>query len=655
MPLTRTPNIFALTRRQKVAIQVTLDAILILLCFIAAMSIRLESFQFLANTAIWTPFGISALAALSSLSVLGVYRSLVRFVTGKILMSVGKAVLISAVVLFLSNSLLNAGIPRSVPFIQAVLLFLSIGGTRFVARQVFRQSIQFHKKSVVIYGAGDAGLELANSMFHDRNHRPVAFIDDNPALHGLTIGGCTVFPPDKLPDLVQTFSVGAILLAMPSISRARRRDIITGLEGVGVEIKTIPSISDVVSGRAKLSELREVSLEDLLGRDTIAPNDYLLKKNISGKVVLVSGAGGSIGSELCRQILSQEPASLILYDVSEFALYAIDSELSQIAKKTGSPTTITAVLGSVQNAERLEFTMRTFQPQTIFHAAAYKHVPLIEDNVIEGVRNNVFGTLTIAELSQKLGIENFILISTDKAVRPTNIMGATKRVAELICQALAQDRSETTFSMVRFGNVLGSSGSVIPRFRQQIDAGGPITVTHPEINRYFMTIPEAAQLVLQAGAMAKGGDVFVLDMGQPVKIADLAASMVRLHGLVPYYVEDPEQVFPERGDIPICFTGLRKGEKLYEELLIGQDPQKTDHPRIMTASEVFLPKPRLMHSLERLRSACVTFDLPEVYATLFDLPLEFRSKEYTLGDRCLAPEIKPDKGSESLATKRKQR
>lgn len=623
-----TQRLFGLKRSQKIAVQIAIDASLISICFVVSMAIRLESFDFLANSAIWGPFGISLLAALVSLFLFGVYRSLVRFVTGEILSSVAMAAAISAIALFVSNSLLSAGVPRSVPFIHGVLLFLAVGGVRFAARQVFRQSMRSVKPRVVIYGAGEAGLELANTLYHGRDYTPVAFVDDNVALHGMTVAGRTVHPPSKLESLVQGRGVQAVLLALPSVSRMRRRAIIAELEGLGVEIKTIPAMSDILSGRAKLSELREVSLEDLLGRDTVAPNDALLKKNITGKRVFVSGAGGSIGSELCRQILLQNPTSLILYEMSEFGLYAIEAELSELAKKMNASTEIIPVLGSVQNTQRLKATMRSFQPQTIFHAAAYKHVPLIEDNVIEGVRNNVFGTLAIADLSQKLGVENFILISTDKAVRPTNVMGATKRIAELICQSLSQGNSDTTFSMVRFGNVLGSSGSVIPRFRQQIDAGGPVTVTHPEVTRYFMTIPEAAQLVLQAGALGKGGDVFVLDMGQPVKISDLAASMVRLHGLVPYFVEDLSHAFPEKGDIAICFTGLRKGEKLYEELLIGADPKKTEHPRIMTASEACLPEVELQGALNRLRDACMDFDIPRIFEIFHDLPLEFQPSEH---------------------------
>ena len=408
------------------------------------------------------------------------------------------------------------------------------------------------------------------------------------------------------------------------------------MEELSVEIKTIPGLSEIISGKAKISELRAVTAEDLLGRDPVAPDLELLGKNITGRVVMISGAGGSIGSELCRKILAQKPKRLVLFEASEFALYSIEAELSEAVHRIDPTLQVVPILGSVQHSRVLEDAITSFGVQTIYHAAAYKHVPLVEDNVVEGIKNNVFGTLTITSVAKKLGVENFILISTDKAVRPTNVMGATKRIAELICQAHASEASPTVFSMVRFGNVLGSSGSVIPRFRAQIESGGPVTVTHKEITRYFMTIPEAAQLVIQAGAMGKGGDVFVLDMGEPVKILDVAIGMIRLHGLVPYMVDHPDQILPEKGDIPICVTGLRKGEKLYEELLIGNNPSPTLHPRIMTASEVALPMDELMAVLERLRHACEHVDLLMISAIFQELPLDYaplRSKFEYWADR----------------------
>lgn len=611
------------TRRSKIYLQLAFDSVLIAFSFIAAMALRLESFAFLGRPQLLLTLGLTVLVTLVVFRQLGLYRALVRFLTGRVLIAVGKGALVSAIILYAAGLLLNVGLPRSVPIIYAVLVFLSVGGLRFVARHFFRSPDHILKQPVIIYGAGEAGLQLLNSLFHGREYHPIALVDDDKALQNLTVGGLRVYGPDAIPRLAQQSGAKVVLLAIPSIGRRRRREIVATLEDLHLEIKTIPGISEIISGKAKISELRAVTPEDLLGRDPVAPDPELLSQDVRDKVVMVSGAGGSIGSELCRQLLAQGPKTLILYEMSEFALYAIESELREMQQVTGADTLIVPVLGSVQHPRRLETTIKAFGVQTIYHAAAYKHVPLVEENVIEGVRNNVFGTWEIASSARKHGVENFILISTDKAVRPTNVMGATKRIAELICQALAQESGSTTYAMVRFGNVLGSSGSVIPRFSAQIEQGGPLTVTHRDITRYFMTIPEASQLVIQAGAMADGGDVFVLDMGEPVKILDLAISMVKLHGLTPYLVDHPDQVFPDKGDIAICITGLRKGEKLYEELLIGNSPSPTQHPRIMTASEVSLPMSRLKPVLDRLFAACEAFDLPAIIAILHELPVEY--------------------------------
>ncbi|MAF05943.1 nucleoside-diphosphate sugar epimerase/dehydratase, partial [Herbaspirillum sp.] len=621
-----------LSRPRKVALQLVIDAGLIVSCFLAAMIIRLESVDFLENVEIWPPVAVSAAVAIAVFWLAGLYRSLVRFVTGKILASIVKGVVAFAVSLLFLNAVLISGIPRSVPIISGLLLFLAIGGSRFVVRHLFRRPIQVTKKPVVIYGAGEPGLELLNSLFHGRDYTPIAFVDDDRHLQGLTISGFRVYSPQDIPRLADETGLEVVLLAMPNLSHSRRREIFSSLEGMNLEVKTIPGLSDIISGKAKISELRNVTAEDLLGRDAVTPNERLLKRNITDKVVMVTGGGGSIGSELCRQILSQGPKMLVLFEISEFALYSIEQELSELAKHIEPSVGIVPILGSVQNAKRLKAAITAFEVETIYHAAAYKHVPLVEENVVEGIRNNVFGTLTVARLARENHVKDFILISTDKAVRPTNVMGATKRIAELICQAFAQEEHTTTFSMVRFGNVLGSSGSVIPRFRSQIEAGGPVTVTHRDINRYFMTIPEAAQLVIQAGAMAKGGDVFVLDMGEPVRIADLAVTMVKLHGLTPYFVDDPDEVVPEKGDIPICFSGLRKGEKLYEELLIGNSPQGTEHPRVMTAREIAMSPEQLLPVIDRLLTACKAFDLPEIQSILRALPLDYAPLEDELSD-----------------------
>lgn len=621
-----------LSRHKKIALQLILDATLLLLSFFGAMLLRLENLDFAGQPAIWSTFLSSVIATLLTFHMLGLYRVVVRFITGKVLILVIKGAFLGALFLYIAGLVFDASLPRSVPIIFSAFVFLSIGGLRFGARTYFRNLDHSKKKPVIIYGAGEAGLQLLNALFHGREYAPVALVEEDPALQNLGVGGLNVYAPNRIPQLVQETGARVILMAIPSISRVRRREIVGTLEDLQLEIKTIPAMSDIVSGKAKISELRTVSAEDLLGRDPIAPDPDLLSKNITERVVMVTGAGGSIGSELCRQILTQKPSVLVLFDVSEFALYAIESELTTTVMRLQYQTRVIPIIGSVQHKRRLEATIGAFKVQTIYHAAAYKHVPLVEENVVEGIRNNVFGTLAITLAAQKLGVENFTLISTDKAVRPTNIMGATKRIAELICQAHARDASTTIFSMVRFGNVLGSSGSVIPRFRAQIEAGGPVTVTHMDINRYFMTIPEAAQLVIQAGALARGGDVFVLDMGEPVKIVDLAFSMVKLHGLVPYMVDHPDQILPEKGDIPVCITGLRKGEKLYEELLIGNNPALTEHPRIMTASEVSLPRDTLMSTLDRLLQACEAFDLSEIVAILRELPLDYTPSSTEISD-----------------------
>lgn len=613
----------ALHRKAKVALQVAADAALVALGLVSAMAFRLDNLQFVSSL----KFG-GTLVSLIPITLgiywaLGLYRTLVRYITGSILLVVGLGALLSALALYTIGLLWAAGIPRSVPIIYAILLFLAVGGLRFIARTLFRQSTVNSRKPVIIYGAGDAGLQVLNALYHGRDYDPVALVDDDPRLQKLSIGGRQVFSPDEISLVAAQTGARVVLLAMPSLARARRREIVSALQHLRLEIKTIPGMSEIINGKAQVGELRNVEPEDLLGRDPVEPDQNLLRRNVSGKVVMVSGAGGSIGSELCRQILSLEPDTLVLYEISEFALYAVEAELAESTTRMPRKVRIVPILGSVQDSRRLEATIKTFQVQTIYHAAAYKHVPLIEDNVIEGIRNNVFGTLAISSVAKRCNVESFILISTDKAVRPTNIMGATKRIAELICQAQAAERPSTVYSMVRFGNVLGSSGSVIPRFKAQILRGGPVTVTHREINRFFMTIPEASQLVIQAGAMAKGGDVFVLDMGQPVKIMNLAMDMIALHGLVPYEVERPDQVFPDRGDIAVCVTGLRKGEKLYEELLIGNNPEPTPHPRIMTSSEVFLKSDELMPCLEQLKIACDAHDIPGILKIIRSLPVDY--------------------------------
>lgn len=612
-----------LKRYKKITLQIVLDALMLSVSFLGAMLFRFESLDFAGQPSIWGAFFSSALATLLVFWGMGLYQVLVRFLTGKVLVVIGEGVVVAGILLYAAGLFFDANLPRSVPIIFVIFAFLSIGGLRFAARAYFRNPNNLNKRPIIIYGAGEAGLQLLNALFHGNEFSPVAIVDDDPSLHNLDVGGLRVYSPEKIPHISQMTGARVILLAIPTMGRVRRREVVSALEDMDLEIKTIPGMSDIISGKAKISKMLAVSAEDLLGRDPVAANPELIGEDITGRVVMVSGAGGSIGSELCRQILTQKPSVLMLYEVSEFALYAIEAELTSLTTRMQYQTRIVPILGSVQHSRRLETAIKTFMVQTIYHAAAYKHVPLVEENVIEGIRNNVFGTLAFTLAARKLGVEKFILISTDKAVRPTNVMGATKRIAELICQAHGQEAGRTTFSMVRFGNVLGSSGSVIPRFRAQIEAGGPVTVTHKDITRYFMTIPEAAQLVIQAGALGQGGDVFVLNMGKPVKIIDLAFSMVKLHGLIPYMVDDLDQILPDEGDIPVCVIGLRNGEKLYEELLIGNKPETTKHPRIMTASEVSLPYDVLIAVLDRLLQACKNFDLPAIIAILHELPLDY--------------------------------
>ena len=622
-----------LSRQKKTALQITLDVSLLTVSFFGAMLVRVESLDFVGQLPIWRAFLSSAVAILLVFWVFGLYQVIIRFLTGKVLLIIGNGVVVAGILLHAAGLFFDANLPESVPFVFAVLAFLSIGGLRFAARTYFRKPNHLNKRPLIIFGAGEAGLQLLNALFHGNEFTPVAIVDDDVSLHNLSVGGLRVYSPEKIPHLAQTTGAQVILLAIPTMSRARRRQIVSSMEDSGLEIKTIPSMSDIISGKTKISKLQTVSAEDLLGRDPVAPDPKLIGEDITGRVVMVSGAGGSIGSELCRQILSQNPSVLLLYELSEFALYVIEAELTEEAKRLQYQTRVVPILGSVQHSRRLEAAIGGFKVQTIYHAAAYKHVPLVEENMIEGIRNNVFGTLAFTLAARKFGVEKFILISTDKAVRPTNVMGASKRIAELICQANKQGSEGTRFSIVRFGNVLGSSGSVIPRFRAQIEAGGPVTVTHEDITRYFMTIPEAAQLVIQAGTLEQDGDVFVLDMGAPVKILDLAFSMVKLHGLTPYIADDSNQILLDDEDhIPVSITGLRKGEKLYEELLVGNNPKTTKHPRIMTASEVSVPYDVLIAVLDRLLQACTDFDIPALVAILHELPLDYRPMDEDTSD-----------------------
>lgn len=605
--------LIGLSRAEKRVVLYLADTTLLASSFGLAMALRLDSFSLALAPESWCVFAVALPCTLLLFRALGLYRAVVRHVAGRTVRVLAFGLALSALLLLALGQGLGLFLPRSVPAIYWLLAMGFLGGARFGLRALYRQRQARLKTRVIIFGAGAAGRQLLATLEHGGDFAPVAFVDDAVELQGRDIGGHRIYPPARLPKLVRELGVESVLLAIPSATRQQRRAILERLEPLGLRVQTIPGLSDIVSGRAKLSEIREVAVEDLLGRDLIPPQQDLLDANIRGKVVMVTGAGGSIGGELCRQILRQQPATLLLFDLSEFALYSIDGELRRLAAAGAPDVTIVPMLGSVLDRGRMENVLRRFEVDTVFHAAAYKHVPLVEGNAVEGVRNNVFGTLHLAEAARASGVKAFVLISTDKAVRPTNVMGASKRIAELICQALSAMPGDTVFSIVRFGNVVGSSGSVIPLFRTQIEAGGPVTVTHPDITRYFMAIPEAAQLVIQAGAMSRGGDVFILDMGEPVRIVDLALRMVRLSGLNPV-VTTPGGACrnPVEGDVAICFTQLRPGEKLYEELLVDDRAGPTAHPRIMTATEASLAWPLLKDILDRLAAACESYDLAAI-------------------------------------------
>lgn len=588
--LTRLPLfLLRLSRRKKRLVMLAFDGLLLPFALWAAFAMRLGSWTPPLNDGVWLLF-LAPLLTIPVFVRLGLYRAVIRYITGQAMLAVLKGVSVSALALAAVTWLADLkGIPRSVFLIYWGTAFLLVGGSRYWVRRQFQKlhNRQYDRTRVIIYGAGHSGIQLASALSSSTEFLPVALVDDNPALHKTTVQGLRIYAPTDLPLLIESHNVGQVLLAIPSASAARRREILHALEPLPVQVRTLPSIADLVDGKVTVADLREISIDDLLGREPVPPDVTLLRANITGKVVMVTGAGGSIGSELCRQIIKLAPQTLLLFEQNEFALYSIDQEL------IGSEYPVVPLLGSVTDGARLECVMRTFGVQTIYHAAAYKHVPLVEHNVLEGIRNNILGTWRTAQTAQRCHVETFVLISTDKAVRPTNTMGATKRCAELLLQALAENASPTRFTMVRFGNVLGSSGSVVPLFREQIRQGGPITLTHQDIIRYFMTIPEASQLVIQAGAMGQGGDVFVLDMGEPVRIYDLATRMIKLSGLTVRDEQNPT------GDIEITITGLRPGEKLYEELLIGDNVLPTQHPRILRAQEKQLPLAQLEQYIQQ--------------------------------------------------------
>ena len=546
---------------------------------------------------------------------LGLYRAVIRFMGQQAVWAIIRGVSYSTMVLgacifFLQPAPLS--VPRSLPFIYWGMALVLVGGTRLLVRGYYQDKLYSTCEKVIIYGAGESGRQLLTALNQGDEFRAVYFVDDDTRTHRSVINGVQVESPQRLPELIEEHDISQLLLALPSIDQDRRRHIINDLVNLPVYVRTVPRFAELLRGEASVAEIQDIELEDLLGRDPVPPHPELLDRSITNKVVLVTGAGGSIGSELCRQIVLCKPRELLLLDSSEYALYMIERELRDILKAAGAECELIPLLGTVQDRKRLLRIYQTFGVETVYHAAAYKHVPLVEYNVAEGVANNIFGTWYAADAAVEAGVESFVLVSTDKAVRPTNVMGASKRFSEMTCQSLASVQQATRFCMVRFGNVLGSSGSVVPLFREQIQSGGPLTVTHPEVTRYFMTIPEAAQLVLQASAMGTGGDVFVLDMGEPVKILDLARRMVRLSG---YTVRD--EANPD-GDIEILFSGLRPGEKLFEELLLGDHVSGTGHPMIMRAEEEYPALDELKQWLEALEHHCDQMDCDSIKAVLME-------------------------------------
>jgi len=606
--------LFELPRPHKRLVSVAADVCFIILALWGSFALRLENWFWVPSTTAILVFSLTAITTIIIFIRLGLYRAVIRYISEKALMVIMIGVVCSSVALVLAGFVLQAGIPRSVPVIYCALLFLLVAGTRFLFRSIINRPQEKLKGRVLIVGIGRRALQLHYALMQGTEYRPMGFVALDCGRHTSFIAGFQVYSVAQVGKVVKEQGVQRVFLALEDGGKISRKQLMMVLEELRVPVQTVPSMSALLAKQARINEVRDLDIEDLLGRDPVLHDPALTATSITGKVIMVTGAGGSIGSELCRQIIRNRPACVVLMEQSEYALYSIERELLAINESQSTKVAVHALLGSVIHRRRCENIMRSFGVQVVYHAAAYKHVPLVEHNAIEGVQNNVMGTWHCAEAAISAGVEQFVLISTDKAVRPTNVMGASKRMAELVLQALAERQQSTMFSMVRFGNVLGSSGSVVPLFREQIRAGGPVTVTHPDITRYFMTIPEASQLVLQAAAMSNGGEVFVLNMGEPVKIADLARKMIHLMGLSQKTAENPV------GDVPVVYVGLRPGEKLYEELLIGNNPQPTLHPRILMAREESLSWPRLEVLLTALASASQGFDCQKVVDILGKAP-----------------------------------
>jgi FlaA1/EpsC-like NDP-sugar epimerase len=606
-----------LPRRLKRLISVCTDCVMIPLALWTTISLKEGRPE--SSLSDWPAFLVVLAVSIPIFVRAGLYRAVIRFLGHKAIFAVALSVALSALILGAAGMLFQIPVLSwSVAAIYSFVALLYVAGSRFVVRYyLLRRYLMPTVARVAIYGAGEAGAHLSNFLLTTRAFDPVIFIDDNKGLRGRFVNGIKVQLPEHLPSLIKAHGIDRILLAVPSLTRRRRREILNQLEPLGVHVQTVPDIEQLVTGNANLADLREVDVADLLGRDAVPPKDGLFDACIRDRVVMVTGAGGSIGSELCRQIIGLNPRRLILFEMSELALYNIERELRGLAEKNKLHLELIGLIGNSHDRFRLRDIFTAYRVQTVYHAAAYKHVPIVEQNVVEGIKNNVIATWYAAEAAHDADVETFVLVSTDKAVNPTNVMGATKRFAEIVLQGLQRRGSKTRFCMVRFGNVLASSGSVVPLFNEQINAGGPVTVTHPEVIRYFMTIPEAAQLVIQAGSMAEGGDVFVLDMGKPVRIGDLARRMIHLAGLTVRDEKNPE------GDIEISYTGLRPAEKLYEELLIGNNVTGTEHPMILRAIEHSLPWDRVQELLNEVMAAMSRFDCQRTLQLLSDVVAEY--------------------------------
>jgi FlaA1/EpsC-like NDP-sugar epimerase len=613
-------SILYLSRNLKRLLFVLFDVVALIVCCWLSFVLRYDDWT--ANGFVhWPSYFIAPMVAIPIFIRMGLYRAVIRYIGHKALWTAVKAISIAILVWAVCTHLLGLQfiVPRSVILIFWFISIVVIGGSRMIARWIILhkfpggdQKAKTQSERVIIYGAGAAGRQMATALYHSKEFSAVAFVDDDECLKGGDIHGIRVYMPDQIEDVIEKFDVNAILLALPSASRLRRREIVNSLVSFNLRVLTLPGLSDIAGGKISVNDVQEIDIADLLGRDEVKPDQALLDACIKNQSVMVTGAGGSIGSELCRQILQQKPSCMVLYELSEFALYSIEHELRILV---GDSIQLIPILGNVLDKKHLVTVLKRYQVATLYHAAAYKHVPLVESNIVAGVHNNLFGTYFTAEAAISCNVKNFVLISTDKAVRPANVMGASKRFSELLLQALSKREegvSPIRFAMVRFGNVLGSSGSVIPLFKKQIHSGGPVTVTHPEITRYFMTIPEAAALVIQAGFMGTSGDVFVLDMGEPVKIKSLAKKMINLAGLSVRDEKNPD------GDIEIVYSGLRDGEKLYEELLIGGEVLETEHPMIMRAEEVMLPWEELKPVLDCMACALDEYDCERVRQLLLD-------------------------------------